>query len=133
MKLSRLEELIEEWESRSNQRAVGYGSLCADTVSALTELRDLQQQPIVSAAVPSPDLCRRIDSMARQSKDWDEVGPWSTGERLAVCLVLNRPDWLKEMGYTMLEAIDRIESGGEGWIAACRLVQKMWDVPNECE
>ena len=31
----------------------------------------------------------------------------STGEQVAVALVLNRADWLEELGYTIAEAIDR--------------------------
>jgi len=38
----------------------------------------------------------------------------STGERVAVALVLNRADWLREIDYTIAEAIDR--SGSE-WVA----------------
>jgi hypothetical protein len=38
----------------------------------------------------------------------------STGEKVAVALVLNRADWLAEHGYTIAEAIDR--SGSE-WVA----------------
>jgi hypothetical protein len=34
----------------------------------------------------------------------------STDEKLAGTLVLNRADWLREMGYTMAEAISRCES-----------------------
>ena len=37
-------------------------------------------------------------------------GAWavqSTGEKVAVALVLNRPDWLAEVDYTIAEAIDR--------------------------
>ncbi len=33
----------------------------------------------------------------------------STGEKLASALVLNRPDWIAEMNYTLAEAIDRLE------------------------
>ncbi|WP_369930418.1 hypothetical protein [Xanthomonas sp. NCPPB 2632] len=32
----------------------------------------------------------------------------STGEKLVTALVLNRADWLADMGYTMAEAIDRV-------------------------
>ena len=32
----------------------------------------------------------------------------STGEKIAVALVLNRADWLASMGYTLGEAIDRM-------------------------
>ena len=38
----------------------------------------------------------------------------STGEKVAVALVLNRADWLAEIGYTLPEAIER--SGAE-WMA----------------
>jgi len=31
----------------------------------------------------------------------------STGEKVAVALVLNRSDWLAECGYTIAEAIER--------------------------
>jgi len=37
----------------------------------------------------------------------------STGEKVAVALVLNRPDWLTEHGYTITEAIDR---AGQEWV-----------------
>ncbi|MHB8409547.1 MAG: hypothetical protein ACYDHY_15895 [Acidiferrobacterales bacterium] len=37
----------------------------------------------------------------------------STGERVAVALVLNRADWLAEMGYSLAEAIERT---GTAWI-----------------
>lgn len=38
----------------------------------------------------------------------------STGEKVAVALVLNRADWLTEMDYTIVEAIDR---AGDEWVA----------------
>ncbi|MFC7521425.1 hypothetical protein ACFQS6_17760 [Xanthomonas populi] len=41
-------------------------------------------------------------------------GVLSTGEKLAVALVLNRFDWLTQMGYTIAEAIERI---GTSWTA----------------
>ncbi len=37
-----------------------------------------------------------------------DVGPLSMGEALAAALVLNRPDWLAERGYTILQAMERI-------------------------
>jgi hypothetical protein len=40
--------------------------------------------------------------------------PLSTGEALMAALALNRPDWLARMGYTMVEAIERI---GQEWMA----------------
>ena len=41
-------------------------------------------------------------------------GPLSTGEALMAALALNRPDWLARMGYTMVEALERI---GAEWLA----------------
>ena len=38
----------------------------------------------------------------------------STGEKIAVALVLNRADWLEEYGYTIAEAIERT---GQEWVA----------------
>lgn len=35
-------------------------------------------------------------------------GPLSTGEALVAALVLNRPDWLIAMNYTIAEALDRV-------------------------
>jgi hypothetical protein len=37
----------------------------------------------------------------------------STGEKVAVALVLNRSEWLAEYGYTIGEAIDR---AGRDWV-----------------
>jgi hypothetical protein len=37
----------------------------------------------------------------------------STGEKLAVAVVLDRADWIVEMDYTLAEAIDRI---GLAWM-----------------
>ena len=41
-------------------------------------------------------------------------GVLSTGEQLAAALVLNRPDWLARMNYTLAEAIERL---GTKWLA----------------
>jgi hypothetical protein len=38
----------------------------------------------------------------------------STGEKVAVALVLNRADWLAEVQYTIAEAIER---SGQEWVA----------------
>ena len=61
----------------------------------------------------------RYEHLLRKSRDAKrgEHDAWalqSTGERLAVALVLNRADWLEEMQYTIAEAIKR--SGAE-WVA----------------
>lgn len=45
----------------------------------------------------------------------------STGEKLAVAVVLNRFDWLQSTGYTMAEAIERI---GAEWTSMIPMVAK---------
>lgn len=65
-----------------------------------------------------------MERIARQSTEADELGelgPWSTGEKLAVCLVLGRLDWLEQMHYTVLEAVDRL---GEVWLSAAIRVER---------
>lgn len=42
------------------------------------------------------------------------LGVLSTSEALAAALVLNRPDWLARMNYTLAEAIERV---GADWLA----------------
>jgi len=44
----------------------------------------------------------------------DAFGVLSTGEQLAVALVLDRADWITECGYTLVDAIQRI---GPVWLA----------------
>lgn len=61
----------------------------------------------------------RHEHLLRKSRDARRGGheAWavqSTGERVAVALVLNRSDWLAEMDYSMAEAIDR---SGTEWVA----------------
>ncbi len=61
----------------------------------------------------------RYEHLLRKSRDAKRGGrdAWavqSTGERVAVALVLNNADWLTEMGYRLPEAIER--SGAE-WVA----------------
>jgi hypothetical protein len=57
-------------------------------------------------------------------RDPKQRGVLSTGEYLAVAMVLNKPSWLKEDDYTMLEAIDRL---GDEWTKAAIIVQKAMD------
>ncbi|CAN5458148.1 hypothetical protein BH10ACI4_BH10ACI4_04720 [soil metagenome] len=61
----------------------------------------------------------RYEHLLRKSRDAKRGGhdAWSvqsTGEKVAVALVLNRTDWLDEVNYTIPEAIER--SGAE-WVA----------------
>ena len=59
------------------------------------------------------------EHLLRKSRDAKRGGheAWavqSTGEKVAVAIVLNRADWLAEMEYTIAEAIDR---SGPEWVA----------------
>jgi hypothetical protein len=61
----------------------------------------------------------RYEHLLRKSRDAKRGGheAWtvqSTGEKVAVALVLNRADWLANIGYTLPEAVER--SGAE-WVA----------------
>lgn len=38
----------------------------------------------------------------------DYFGVLSSGERLAVAILLNRPDWIAQDGYTLAEALRRL-------------------------
>lgn len=55
---------------------------------------------------------QHIVRKARDAKNGG-FGVLSTGEKLAVAFVLNRPDWLAEMNYTLAEAVERI---GREWM-----------------
>ncbi len=61
----------------------------------------------------------RYEHLLRKSRDAkrggrDAWGVQSTGEKVAVALVLNRADWLAEIDYTIPEAIERT---GADWVA----------------
>lgn len=61
----------------------------------------------------------RYEHLLRKSRDAKRGGHdiWSvqsTGEKVAVALVLNRADWLTEIDYTIPEAIER---SGVEWVA----------------
>ncbi|MCC4601927.1 hypothetical protein VWW93_11920 [Xanthomonas citri pv. citri] len=53
---------------------------------------------------------QRTIEVARSAARRGEPGPLSTGEALTAALVLNRHDWLAELGYTVAQALDRIDS-----------------------
>jgi hypothetical protein len=61
----------------------------------------------------------RYERFLRKSRDAKRGGhdSWavhSTGEKVAVALVLSRADWLAEIDYTIPEAIER---SGPEWVA----------------
>jgi hypothetical protein len=59
----------------------------------------------------------------RVQADENSIGVLSTGETLAVALVLDRKDLLGS--YTMLEAVNRL---GDEWLRASIAVQRALDV-----
>ncbi len=61
----------------------------------------------------------RYEHLLRKARDAKHGGhgAWgvqSTGEKVAVALVLNRANWLTQIGYTIPEAIER---SGTEWVA----------------
>lgn len=63
-----------------------------------------------------------LASAVRQAAANGGPGPLSTGEALAAALVLNRPDWLASMGYTIAQALGRVD---DDWIAMIPQVARM--------
>jgi hypothetical protein len=55
----------------------------------------------------------RILHIAQQAAHYG-IGSMSLGEALTAALVLDRSDWLRERGYSIVEALDRI---GPDWAA----------------
>ena len=62
---------------------------------------------------PTDYALEQIIEKSRAARD-GHFNVLSTGEKLAAALVLNRPDWLAEMDYTIVEAIERV---GRSWMA----------------
>ena len=54
----------------------------------------------------------------------ERIGVYSTGEQIAVALVLNKPELFPHGGYTILEAVDRL---GPDWTAAALKAQRLLD------
>lgn len=67
-----------------------------------------------------------LDHMVRKARDAEAggFGVMSTGERLVVALILNRPDWLAQMDYTIAEAIER---AGPEWVRLIPAAAKQFD------
>lgn len=70
----------------------------------------------------------RYEHLLRKSRDAKRGGrdSWdvqSTGEKVAVALVLNRVDWLADIDYTIPEAIER--SGAEWVIIIPQVVRQL--------
>lgn len=54
-------------------------------------------------------------------------GGLSTGEALMAALALNRPDWLAKMGYTIAEALDRIDTWAVYLVKVAREAAKVME------
>jgi hypothetical protein len=67
---------------------------------------------------------RHLLGKARDAKrgGQDAWSVQSTGEKVAVALVLNRADWLASIDYTLAEAIERT---GSVWLSMVRDVEKV--------
>lgn len=71
---------------------------------------------------PDDDVGQRIASMCRiVERDEPQIGVFSMGERIAVALVLNRPDLLPKAFDELIPAIDRL---GADWLAAAIRVHR---------
>ena len=65
---------------------------------------------------------RRIAALvAEVEKNQQRIRFFSTGEQIAVALVLDRTELFPHGGYTILEAVDRL---GPNWTRAALLVQR---------
>jgi phenylpropionate dioxygenase-like ring-hydroxylating dioxygenase large terminal subunit len=74
----------------------------------------------------SPDLAQILAKT--RDADAGGLGALSTGEALAAALVLNRPDWLAAMNYTIAEAIERV---GPEWIRLIPAAAKQFNRESE--
>lgn len=70
------------------------------------------------------EIAKRV---AVVEKDEAKIGVFSTGEQLAVALVLDRQDLFPHGGYTILEAVERL---GPDWFKAALAVQRARPPPS---
>jgi hypothetical protein len=70
----------------------------------------------------SAEVERRIAAMVQEvEKDQKRLRAFSTGEQIAIALVLDRTELFPHRGYTMLEAVERL---GPNWTRAALWVQR---------
>lgn len=90
---------------------------------------------VSAEALRQTGLYRRLLQMASTCRKHPaQRGVLSTGEQVTVALILNRPDWLKDSTWTILEAVARC---GPEWLPVAVLVHrdgwnwstKRWEVP----
>ena len=71
--------------------------------------------------ITSDSILQRLREMCDSDAAEGALGPWSSGERIAVALTLDRLDWLTALNLSALEAIDRLPAH---WREACVRLQK---------
>lgn len=70
---------------------------------------------------PSRSVAKRLRMLAQTDRDAGRPGAGSISERIAVALILDRADWLTDMGCSMLDATQHLDAV---WLQACRDVQR---------
>ena len=95
--------------------AVAYLIRGVVAVAAAASLPPPRREP---AAALVAEIARMVASV---HEDEAAIGVLSTGEAIAVALVLNRADLLPHGGYTWIDAVDRL---GPEWCAAAHAVQR---------
>lgn len=97
-------------------RAVGAvpDSYCGPVREALAIYLELINNAMEKEKAENIALAHTYAHMEAKCLKAQQTGPdlLSTGEALAAALVLNRNDWLLDMGYTMADALRRI---GPSW------------------
>jgi hypothetical protein len=88
--------------------------------------------PMVETPVKPVD--REYEHFLRKAREAKIGGAdaWSvqsTGEKVAVALVLNRADWLKDLGYTIPEAIERADT----WLHHISQVERQLKLEDETD
>lgn len=100
--------------------------------------REFVEQELARLDAPVAEAAEQIRAKVRQlHPEQDAEGKWrvpegsfgvlSTGERIAVAMVLDRYDLIRSYWGTMLEAVDRL---GDDWTrAALRIQRNGWNTP----
>ena len=79
-------------------------------------------------------MSAQYEHLLRKSQDAKRCGheAWtvqSTGERVAVALVLNRANWLAEINYTIAEAIEHAEEASDLFLFLVSLIEVSLHIP----
>ena len=70
--------------------------------------------------ITADSVLQRLREMCEADSAEGVLGPWSSGEKIAVALTLDRLDWLTSLNLSALEAIDRLPAH---WRDACVRLQ----------